>query len=227
MKKAACLLLIMPFCSFSQKAAWDSLYVPDVYGSRVEWFNASPHSKKDIVFLGNSITFWGEWSALLKSRHVQNRGIPGDTSFGVLRRLEEVINGKPAKVFILVGINDLGRNTPDSLILRNYTRMVRRIRNGSPNTRIYLQTILPTNDSFGKLKHLYHKEAAIAHINAKMKGIAMEEGVFWVDLHAHFTDSDGKLKKEYTWDGIHLTLAGYRKWAEVLDSGGYVKAKSQ
>lgn len=213
--------------AFSQKVAWDSLTLPDVYPIRVELFNSMSHSKKDIVFLGNSITFWTDWSELVKSKHLKNRGIPGDVTFGVLKRLDEVINGKPAKVFILIGINDLGRNIPDSIILRNYERMVSRIKAGSPATRIYLQTILPTNESFNKLKHLYKKEASISYINSKMKEMAIRKKVVFVDLHSHFADDQGRLKKEYTWDGVHLTLAGYRKWVEVLDAGKYLRAKKR
>jgi lysophospholipase L1-like esterase len=209
----------------AQAVKWDSTATPDVYPSQVELFNALPHSKKDIVFLGNSITFWGKWDALFKSSHLRNRGIAGDMTFGVLRRLDEVIQGKPAKVFILIGINDLGRNIPDSIILRNHLRMVKRIKAGSPQTRIYLQTLLPTNDTFNKLKHLYFKEGHISFINQELKRIAAEENVTWVDLHSHFTDENGRLKKEYTWDGVHLTLAGYRAWARVLHEGKYLKAK--
>lgn len=223
---SCCLLLICGNSAFSQKAAWDSLTVPDIYPYQVELFNSMAHSKKDIVFLGNSITFWGDWNELIQAKHIKNRGIPGDVTFGVLRRLDEVIDGKPAKVFILIGINDLGRKIPDDVILQNYERMVKRIKTGSPVTRIYLQTLLPTNDSFNKLKHLYSKEANIAYINSQMKELARREKVTFVDLHSHFIDEQGKLKKEYTWDGVHLTLAGYRKWAEVLDKAGYVKAKT-
>lgn len=212
-------------CAFSQKPAWDSLTVPDIYSYQVELFNSTVHSRKDIVFLGNSITFWGDWNELIDTKHVKNRGIPGDVTYGVLRRLDEVINGKPAKVFILIGINDLGRKIPDDVILQNYERMVRRIKTGSPATRIYLQTLLPTNDSFNKLKHLYNKESNIAYINSQMKVLAAKENITLVDLHSHFIDEKGKLKKEYTWDGVHLTVAGYRKWAEVLDRAGFVKAK--
>jgi lysophospholipase L1-like esterase len=209
----------------AQPVKWDSTAVPDVYLSQVELFNALPHSKKDIVFLGNSITFWGKWDALFRTSRIRNRGIGGDITFGVLRRLDEVINGKPAKVFILIGINDLGRNIPDSVILRNCKRMVQRIKTGSPNTRIYLQTLLPTNESFNKLKHLYNKEAHIRNINQELKRISEQENVTWVDLHSHFVDENGRMKKEYTWDGVHLTLAGYRNWAKVLHDGGYIKAK--
>jgi lysophospholipase L1-like esterase len=219
------LLLICGNFAFSQKPTWDSLYVPDIYNYQVELFNSVKHSKKDIVFLGNSITFWGDWNELVQSKYIKNRGIAGDGTFGVLRRLDEVINGKPAKVFILIGINDLGKKMPDSIIAQNYERIVRRIKSGSPATRIYLQSLLPTNDSFNKLKHLYGKEENITYLNSRLKQLAEQEQATYVDLHTNFVDEQGKLKKEYTWDGVHLTVAGYRQWAEVLDKGGYLKAK--
>ncbi|RRA98001.1 GDSL-type esterase/lipase family protein [Larkinella rosea] len=210
---------------FAQEAKWDSTIRPDIYKARVDLFRSLPHSRKDVVFLGNSLTFWADWSDMLGDTRYKNRGIPGDMTFGVLERLDEVIQGKPAKVFILIGINDLARNVPDSIIVRNYRRMVRRIKTGSPKTRIYFQTLLPTNDSFQKLKSHYNKEEHIRFLNSTLKEMAATESFEVIDLHPHFVDETGKLRKEYTWDGVHLTLAGNRKWAEVLSNGGYVKWK--
>lgn len=207
----------------AQEVKWDSTVRPDIYKAQVELFRSRPHSRKDVVFLGNSITFWANWSELLGDLRYKNRGIPGDITFGVLERLDEVIQGRPAKVFILIGINDLARNTPDSVILQNYRRIVRRLKTGSPNTRLYFQTLLPTNDTFQKLKNHYHKEEHIRYLNSALKEMAPAEGFEVIDLHTHFVDETGKLKKEYTWDGVHLTLAGYQKWVEVLRSGTYIR----
>lgn len=218
--------LLLGNCAvFAQEIRWDSTIRPDIYKARVDLFRSLPHSRKDVAFLGNSLTFWADWSDLLGDTRYKNRGIPGDNTFGVLERLDEVIQGKPVKVFILIGINDLARNTPDAVIIENYRRMVRRIKSGSPATRIYFQTLLPTNDSFQKLKSHYNKEEHIQTLNAALKEMAVSEHFNVIDLHPHFVDETGKLKKEYTWDGVHLTLAGNRKWAEVLSNGGYVKWK--
>ncbi|GAB3925594.1 GDSL-type esterase/lipase family protein [Larkinella terrae] len=219
------LLLIRSFTTLAQEAKWDSTIRPDIYKARVDLFRSLPHSRKDVVFLGNSLTFWADWSDMLGDTRYKNRGIPGDMTFGVLERLDEVIQGKPAKVFILIGINDLARNVPDSLIVRNYRRMVRRIKTGSPATRIYFQTLLPTNDSFQKLKSHYNKEQHIQTLNSALKEMAAAGQFEVIDLHPHFVDETGKLKKEYTWDGVHLTLAGNQKWVEVLSNGGYVKVR--
>lgn len=77
------------------------------YDQRATLFEVLPTSKKDIIFLGNSITNGGEWAELLGNPHVKNRGISGDRTDGVLDRLHVITKGKPAKIFLLIGINDL------------------------------------------------------------------------------------------------------------------------
>lgn len=198
------------------RAQWDSTSRPAIYKARVELFKAMPLGKKDVVFYGNSITFWGDWSELLGSKKVKNRGIPGDTGFGLLELLAETINGKPRKVFIMIGINDLARGFPQDVIIDNYKRIVALIREVSPRTKIYFQSILPVNESFGKLKGHYKRANEIPEINDFLREWTKEQGIGYVDLFSVMADEHGRLKAAYTWDGIHLTLEGYRKWVEVL-----------
>jgi lysophospholipase L1-like esterase len=206
----------IPFSGMGQSQSWDSTRRPDIYQPRVELFKAFKHSKKDIIMLGNSITFWGDWPELLQSAKIKNRGIPGDNTFGVLERLGEVINRLPAKVFILIGINDIAAGIPDSIIARNLKRIVQRIKSESPRTKIYFQTLLPTNSSFPRKAGQFNKEAHIANVNASIKNIAAEENISLIDLFSAFSDSKGQLIKELSWDGVHLTASGYYKWAEIL-----------
>lgn len=206
----------------AQSVKWDSTYRPDISPLQTSLFRAAVHSKKDIVFLGNSITFWGNFPELLNSKYVKNRGIPGDLTFGVLDRIDEVVNGHPRKVFILIGINDIARNIPDSVVLQNYRRMIYAIRTGSPRTKIFFQSILPVNPSFNKLKGHYKKDH-IKNINAGLKKITEEEKVGFIDLYAAFADAEDNLPKDLSFDGVHLTKAGYDKWVEVLKAGRYLK----
>ncbi len=76
----------------------------------------------DIVMLGDSLTEWGNWHELVPEFRVINRGIAGDTSFGVLGRLQEVIDRRPKVVFVMVGTNDLGLRVPPESLLRNLGR---------------------------------------------------------------------------------------------------------
>jgi lysophospholipase L1-like esterase len=196
----------------------DSTARPEIYPSKVAMFRAGEHTKKDIVFLGNSITFWADWPELLRMKHIRNRGIPGDNTFGVLARLDEVVGGQPAKVFILIGINDISKNFPDSVILTNYKRIIRRIQQGSPRTKIYFQTILPINSSFGKLK-AHYQPARITRINAAIKELPVEI----IDLYPHFIDEKGQLRAGLSFDGVHLTKEGYDIWVKVLLDGQYLR----
>jgi lysophospholipase L1-like esterase len=164
-----------------------------------------------------------DWVELVGNRHAKNRGISGDITFGVLQRLDEVMEGKPAKVFILIGINDIARNIPDAVILQNFQRMVARIKKGSPGTKIYLHTLMPVNSSFGKFPNHYNKDGHILAVNQGLRELAAREKVFLVDLYPAFLDNQNRLEAAYTHDGLHLTAKGYQKWAEVLQAGKYLK----
>jgi len=100
-------ILAVTIVCAQQQTTIDSAVRPGSYKLKVGQFRSYPNSKKDIIFLGNSITAGAEWSELLQNQHARNRGISGDITFGVLERLDEVTEGKPAKVFILIGINDI------------------------------------------------------------------------------------------------------------------------
>jgi len=199
-----------------EKVKYDSTYRPATYQVQVDYFRSHKNSKKDIIFLGNSLTAHMDWAELLQNKNVRNRGISSDITFGVLERLDEVIEGKPAKVFLLIGINDISRNVPEEVILANYKKIVRRIKAGSPKTKIYVQTLLPTNNTFDKFKKHYNKEKETATVNQGIKQLAAEENLTLIDLNPYFADSNGQLKKEYTHDGLHLTIEGYHVWATLL-----------
>lgn len=206
----------------AQTVKWDSTYRPAKYVELVQKFKAEPTSKKDIVFLGNSITAGTDWAKLLNLPQAKNRGISGDITFGVLDRLQDVIDGKPKKIFILIGINDISRNIPDSLILRNYKLMIDRIRKGSKKTQIYFNTLLPVNASFEKFKNHYGKDDHILFINDEIRKLAAKN-VTIIDLYPVFLDKENHLRAELTKDGLHLIPAGYQVWAEFLTAKGYLK----
>jgi len=206
----------------AQKPSWDSTYRPGSYALRVGHFNSYPNHKKDIIFLGNSISLGTEWQELLQNKHVRNRGISGDISFGVIERLKEITEGKPKKVFILIGINDIARGIPDDIIVNNYKRIIRQIKSESPRTEIYFQTLLPVNNEYTDRNH-FNKDEHIQNVNGKLVQLASEENIHLIDLYPHFLNEDKKLDKQYTYDGLHLNAAGYKKWASILINGKYLK----
>lgn len=206
----------------AQTLPWDSTMRPQNYKANLQEFKANPIVKGDYVFLGNSITAAGNWAKLLDLPQAKNRGISGDITFGLLERLDEVIEGKLAKLFVLIGINDISRDIPDSVILANYKRIIKRVRKGSPKTQIYFYTLLPVNASFERFKRHYGKDQHILWLNKEIKKLAAKK-VDIIDLYPHFTDEDQRLKAELTKDGLHLIPEGYKVWAEVLKKGKYLK----
>lgn len=178
---------------------------------RKSLFEVLPITSKDIVFLGNSITDWSEWGELLGNPHVKNRGIAGDLTQNVLDRLYQVTDGKPKKIFLLIGINDLnGDPARTDQAVRNIQTIIERIQKESPKTKLYVQSILPVGEQ------LRVRIPEITKANIAIKKICEDKGVTYIDLHPVFADENGRLRKEYTNDGIHIMGAGYKAWAEVL-----------
>jgi lysophospholipase L1-like esterase len=214
--------LFLSLSLFAQKVTWDSVSRPEIYGPQLEQYKTFKRSSNDIVFLGNSITHWTNWNELLNISNAKNRGIPGDVTYGVLDRLDEALTGSPKKIFILIGINDVARNVPDEVILNNYQRIIDGIKKRSPRTKIYFQTMLPTNPTFKKLPNHY-KNDHVVHINTGLKALGIKNNITIIDLYAAFVDGEQLLKAEYTYDGVHLTGKGYAVWAALLKKGNYLK----
>lgn len=186
------------------------------YVQRTSLFSKLPITPKDIVFIGNSITNGAEWNELFPRKRVKNRGISGDTSEGVYDRLAPVVKGKPAKIFILIGINDISRGIEVETIVQNMKRIVEKIQNESPKTKIYLQSVLPVNPDFNMFKE-HMKPEVIKEINRSYQIIAQEYKVKYIDLYTHFLEAGtDKMNKKYTNDGLHLLGEGYLLWREVV-----------
>jgi len=153
MKRIIFVLLIgfVFFGANGQDIRYDTIrYARNHYAKRVTLFKSEPVKKSRIIFLGNSIMEFGDWKKLLNDSTVINRGIAADNSFGVLERLEEVINLQPGKLFIEIGINDISQNIPVDIIAKNIATIVERVKAISPQTEIYVHSILPTNDNVKK-----------------------------------------------------------------------------
>lgn len=198
----------------------DSLF-SSYYHQKVTLFKSLPKTQNDIIFLGNSITDGGEWSELFQDLHIKNRGISGDNSIGVLNRIEEVTDRNPKKVFLLIGVNDLKNGTkPDSLV-KNILWICSIIKSKSPKTNVYVQSILPVNESFSKFESHTKKKEEILEVNKQLQAYAISFGYSFVDIFKPFCDETGRMQAHYTNDGLHLKGEGYLKWKELIQSKVY------
>lgn len=188
----------------------------EFYYQRASLFEQLPVDSTAVVFLGNSLTNGCEWHELLGMPNAINRGISGDIAEGIDLRLDRVIAGHPAKIFFLCGVNDVSHDLTADSIASAVGAIAQKIRTETPQTKLYVQSLLPINNSFNRYKKLAGKEQTIRDINTLLKPMVEEMGATWIDLYPHFADEDGNLRKEITNDGLHLLGDGYLIWREQL-----------
>lgn len=186
------------------------------YYQRVTHFKSLPQTKDDIIFLGNSITDGGEWQELFADLRIKNRGISGDISAGVINRIDEIVNRRPAKVLLLIGTNDLAKGIRADSLLKNISWIATYLKAKSPATKLFVQSILPVNDAFGKFGDHTSKGQVIRDVNAKLQSSASVNSYNYVDLYTSFSDASGKLNEKYTNDGLHLSGDGYMHWKHLI-----------
>lgn len=210
-------ILLSGFCSFYVAGARTPYWK-----QRVSLFDKIPVTPHNIVFLGNSITDGGEFHELLDNPDAVNRGIVGDVIGGVKERLHQVTSGHPRQIFLLIGINDVSHGKSASKIASEYRELVEAIRKESPESELFIQSVMPIDNSFKKYKNLFGREGVIPPLNEELKQIAEDYEVTYIDLWPAMADPNtGKLRKNFTNDGLHLTGEGYKAWAEVIKP--YVK----
>ncbi len=188
----------------------------ELYYQRASLFDTLGTNQNSIVMLGNSLTHGCEWHELLGNPNVVNRGINGDIAEGIDLRLDGILRGHPAKIFLLCGVNDVSHDLSADSIASAVEAIVGRIKRESPTTKVYLQSLLPINNSFGRYKRIFGKEQTIRDINTLLEAYAAKNDITWINLYPAFADEKGNLRSDLTNDGLHLLGPGYIIWREIL-----------
>ena len=168
----------------------------------------------DTVFLGDSLTESFDLQKHFGRNDLRNRGMSGDLTDHILYRLEEITNARPAKVFLMIGINDVAQGYEPDQILANISKILNEFKDKSPGTRLFVQSILPINRH--KLFLEKSINADIYRINLRLKSNCESNQVTFLDFHADFLNNVGEMDDKFTYDGVHLSEAGYILWAELL-----------
>lgn len=121
--------------------------------------------KADICFVGDSLTQLGLWSEFFPGRTVINRGIGSDVSEGVLNRLDSVVDHRPDIVFLMIGVNDLGKGIPEAEAVGNVRKIVSSLSASLSDATMVIQSVLPAKGI---------AEDAILRFNEDYKQIASE-----------------------------------------------------
>lgn len=190
---------------------------PDVYyARRATLFDLLPVYSSDIIMLGNSLTDGAEWNELFDNCHVKNRGIVGDNIPGFFERLEPILKGQPRKIFIMGGVNDISHGVSADSIVSAMTQVVTTIQARCPKTEIYVQSMLPFNNDVRLWKLLKGREQVVVDGNKGLESMCQRLGVTFINLYPLFVGENGKMKPEYTNDGLHLMGGAYLIWRDAL-----------
>jgi len=195
--------------------------------SRIRVLNQNV-KKGEILFTGSSLMEQFPINELLMtngmSQVIYNRGVGGFTTDDMLAHMEEMVFAtEPSRIFINIGTNDISR--PDytlEKLLENYEKIILQIRERLPEAEITLMAYYPVNDTdkvpegeLGKRLFRTRTNENIRIANEGVEKLAQKLGCRYLDANAGLTDERGKLRKEFTIEGIHMYANGYQV---VLDN---------
>lgn len=177
------------------------------------WTNSlrQMNAKADIVFFGDSLTYYGDFSSAFPDKVVCNLGLRGDTIQGMIDRVEQVALLEPNVVYIMAGVNDVANNTEDQFGLV-FCALIQQIQLRLPSSRIITFSLTPVNDLCFTVSC---SNSQICKFNSTINRIARKRGITYIDLFSVY-EENGILPKALTIDGIHLTNEGYGKWYNAL-----------
>lgn len=194
------------------------VYTTHYYERVAKFQNESPITTKNIVMLGNSLTEnGGDWAQLLNNPQVRNRGISGDIAMGVFDRLHQILPYHPQKIFLMIGINDVSHDLSTDTICGMIGQVIERIRTESPETKLYVQSLLPINESFNVYKRLVGKTSQVPDINKQLEPIVKKAGATYINLFPHFCEKGSiRMNADLSVDGLHLNKDGYQLWSKLI-----------
>lgn len=186
-------------------------------------FKVLAQSPDDIIFFGDSITDRCEWIDLFCNPNIRNRGISGDRVRWMFDRYRQTAEGHPAKLFFMGGVNDLNSKTKSHDVVIMIAELITRFHAISPETKIYIQSMLPMNldnPKQAKFKGSSINER-IDNCNRWLQTWCAENGYTFINLAPAFKQEDGQLNEAFTLDGIHPNGLGYLVWKDLIE--GYVE----
>lgn len=184
--------------------------------------------KGQTVFVGDSIT---EYYQLVDAYGdymqqtgilVYNRGISAECTDHLLARFDDtVLNIEPRNMVLLIGVNDLGQGVPEDTIYNNIKTMIEKTQAQCPQTNIILQALYPIDENRPEFYDRFmvgsvRTNALIQSLNARLKALAGEKGIQYLDLTDQLADENGVFRAEYTMDGLHPNAAGYAVITEAI-----------
>lgn len=181
---------------------------------RAKWATQIEADQKAVVFLGDSITQgWGtSLSKRFPGMKSANRGIGGDTTRGMLIRLQEdVLALNPAAIVLLLGTNDIEVGIEPQVAADNFKLILAAIKAHDPEVPVVLSLVFPS--AAEKDRPLEKIKALNDLYAAAVKG---DPQVTVVDTWTLFAAESGDADPQWFKDMLHLNPAGYDRWTAAL-----------
>lgn len=189
-------------------------YVKTWNGVRPKWAANIEQNQGAVVFLGDSITQgWGtRFKGKFAGMKLANRGISGDTTRGMLIRLQQdVLALNPSAIVMLLGTNDIEVDVEADAIGRNFEKIIAAIKQHNPKTPIVLCRMFPSSASKNRPKETIQRVNTLYESTAKG-----DSQITVVDTWTLFATESGDADPMWFTDLLHLNAAGYDRWAAAL-----------
>lgn len=213
-------LFLLSLGNFSAQGQRPVYYGSKHYSIKVKEFKQEGKLPSNVIVMyGDSHSeYGGDWSRHFPGAgKIINRGIIGDDSQGMYNRLDLVLPCHPKKIFFECGANDLSHGWTVERVFQGITRVLATIRERSPKTELYVQSVLPLNEEVGTWKYLKGKDDLIIQLNNKLKEYCASHALTYIDLYTPLLGARPQtMKAEYCRDGLHLTEKGYDVWAKII-----------
>ena len=164
------------------------------------------HKRSDLIFIGDSLTQFHDWSNF--GIH-HNAGIAGDTTDGLLYRLHYSLDKNPSTLVFQIGINDLLQGSYVEIVQQNFTKIFKHIK---AIENVYILSLLPVE----MLDQTLQINENIILLNHFLKQLAKAHDFSYIDLYSQMVLKNGGIKNDLTSDGVHLTAKAYLLWETVL-----------
>jgi lysophospholipase L1-like esterase len=179
-----------------------------------EWAQNDQDDENAVVFLGDSITQgWTSLAEAFPGLKVVNRGISGDTTRGVLYRLDgDVLSLKPKAIVLLIGTNDIGAGGDPADAADNIKEILKDIRKQYPKIPVIVCEVMPSSEK------QHRPPATIEKLNSLIKSkMRWHSNVYICDTWSIFAQPDGDCSKDIFPDLLHPNAEGYAKWVAALN----------
>lgn len=190
------------------------------YHQHVLAYSYQKNNMQKVIFIGDSHTEFFKTNVYLSNFNILNFGIAGDTTDGVLKRLEKnVIALKPKKVFLQIGINDFAKGKSKEEIYNSIISITEIIKEKLPNTMIYVISLYPINNriyNFSKFVLYKRNNNKIDFINEQLNAYQKSGKFTYIDMASILKNSFGQLAKQYTIEGLHLNSNAYKLISDCL-----------